>query len=410
MKNIVLIFLTLVLQIDLKAQTIKILFDATKAETAGNADWVIDADQHNLDWNPGPILNGGDESNAQQFPTPDQSTVISSTAETYWEGSLSAWGIDMVKRGYHVETLPYNGAITYGNTSNAQDLSNYKVFIIDEPNIRFTSVEKTAMLNFVQNGGGLFMISDHTVSDRNGDGWDSPHIWNDFMDTNTVHPFGIHFDYANFSQTTSNVANLPGDPLLHGIMGNVTEVKWSGGTSMTLSTANNASVKGVVFKTGASTTGTTNVLVAYATYGSGRVAAMADSSPADDGTGDPNDQLYNGWIQDASGNHEKIIVNATIWLATEATHVSDYPNIETKMIYIYPNPSSNIVNIDIPKNMNLNSAQIIISDIVGKKVLQLDKITNYSISFSVNQLKEGLYFVHLNEDGVLKDLSKLMIQ
>ena len=27
---------------------IKILFDATKAETAGNADWVIDADNHNL--------------------------------------------------------------------------------------------------------------------------------------------------------------------------------------------------------------------------------------------------------------------------------------------------------------------------------------------------------------------------
>jgi hypothetical protein len=30
-----------------KAQ-IKILFDATKAEMAGNGDWVIDADLHNL--------------------------------------------------------------------------------------------------------------------------------------------------------------------------------------------------------------------------------------------------------------------------------------------------------------------------------------------------------------------------
>jgi len=40
------------------AQT-KILFDATKAETAGNADWVIDVDAHNLGYSGGPAqLNG----------------------------------------------------------------------------------------------------------------------------------------------------------------------------------------------------------------------------------------------------------------------------------------------------------------------------------------------------------------
>jgi len=38
------------------------------------------------------------------------------------------------------------GKITYGNSSNPQDLSNYAVFVVDEPNIRFTSTEKTAIL------------------------------------------------------------------------------------------------------------------------------------------------------------------------------------------------------------------------------------------------------------------------
>ena len=163
---------------------VKILYDATKAETAGSADWVIDADAHDLGYSSGPaILGGGNESDPQRLPTPDQSTVTSSTVETYWEGALSAWGIDMVKKGYYVETLPYNGSITYGNTSNVQDLSNYKVFIVDEPNIRFTAVEDTAIMQFVRNGGGLFMISDHEGSDRNNDGYDSPHIWQLFMDT-----------------------------------------------------------------------------------------------------------------------------------------------------------------------------------------------------------------------------------
>jgi hypothetical protein len=42
-----------------KAQT-KILFDATKAEMAGNGDWVIDADSHNLKANSnGTVTTGG---------------------------------------------------------------------------------------------------------------------------------------------------------------------------------------------------------------------------------------------------------------------------------------------------------------------------------------------------------------
>ncbi len=302
---------------------VKILFDATKAETAGSADWVIDADLHNIGYSTGPaVVGSGSESNPQRFPTPLQSTVTTATAETYWEGGLSAWGIDCVNRGYEVETLPYNGAITYGNTSNAQDLGNYKIFVVCEPNIVFTATEKTAILNFISNGGSLFMISDHNGSDRNNDGWDSPHIWDDLMTNNTVqtNPFGISFDYADFSGTTTNVLSSPTDSLLHGPMGNVSEAEWSDGTSMTLSTAANPTVKGIIFKSG-STTANTNVMCAYARYGNGKIAALGDSSPFDDGTGDPNDALYNGYFSDAAGNHRLLIMNATIWLATTNLYI-----------------------------------------------------------------------------------------
>src|SRR5215471_4473815 len=85
----------------IKAQTgIKILFDASKAETAGNADWVIDADSHNIGYTNGPAVVGqGSESNPQQIPTPAQSGITASTSETYWQGALSAWGVDCVKQG-----------------------------------------------------------------------------------------------------------------------------------------------------------------------------------------------------------------------------------------------------------------------------------------------------------------------
>lgn len=294
--------------------TIKILFDATKAETAGNADWVVDADTYNLSWTSSGVTTSGSEANPQRIPTPAQSGITSSSTETYWKGALSAWAVDCAKKGYVIETLPYNGSITYGNTSNAQDLSNYNVFIIDEPNVKFTATEKTAIIQFVQNGGKLVMISDHTVSDRNSDGYDSPAIWNDLMTNNTVqtNPFGITFDLANISGTYSYVANLSSDPILHGSYGDVTQVKWSNGTTMTLSTTANSTVKGLVFST--SSLGTTGVLVACATFGSGKVFAIGDSSVPDDGTGDTGDTLYNGYTGDASGNHRVLLMNAILWL------------------------------------------------------------------------------------------------
>ena len=179
----------------------KFLFDATKAETAGNADWVIDQDN----------------STPQRIPTPLQATITAGTAETYWTGAISAWGIALAKQGHTVETLPSSGSITYGNASNTQDLSRYDVFIIDEPNIRFTASEKTAILNFISNGGGLFMISDHNISDRNNDGWDSPAIWNDLMTNNGAvnNPFGFSIDLTNFTQVTSNVLSSS-NPILNG--------------------------------------------------------------------------------------------------------------------------------------------------------------------------------------------------
>jgi hypothetical protein len=164
------------------------------------------------------------------------------------------------------------------------------------------------------------MVSDHTASDRNNDGYDSPEIWNDLMTNNGIqsNPFGIIFDLVSISQTTTNIPNLPADPILHGVMGDVTSAMWSAGTTMTISPSANSSVIGTIYKTGVSF-GNTNVMFAYASYGNGRVAAIGDSSPCDDGSGDNNDVLYDGWIADAGGNHERLIMNATIWLASSAS-------------------------------------------------------------------------------------------
>jgi hypothetical protein len=275
----------------------KYLFDNTKAETAGNADWVMDQD-----------------ASPQQFPTPLQSTVTATTAETYWTGAISSWGIALVKAGQTVETLPSTGTITYGNTANPQDLSKYNVFVVDEPNIRFTAAEKTAILAFVSNGGGLFMISDHTISDRNNDGWDSPAIWNDLMTNNgaVTNPFGFSIDLTNITQLTGNV--LTGNAtntILHGSQGNVTQLDFHNGATLTMNPAANGTVQGLIWKTGV-IQNNNNLISASSSYGTGRVYVVTDSSPIDDGTGAAGNTLFNGWN---TYSHIPLFMNASFWLA-----------------------------------------------------------------------------------------------
>ncbi len=386
MKKILSVF-TLIVFLSTNAQ-IKILFDATKAEMAGNADWVIDAD-----------FKLNNESNPQKIPTPAQSGITASTSETYWNGGISAWAIDLVKQGYYVETLPRTGGvISYGNPNNNQDLSNYKVFIVTEPNIQFTMAEKDAIINFVKNGGGLYMIADHDNSDRNGDGWDSPAIWNDLVSTNSVvaNPFGITFDVVTFSQTTTNFANIPSNTILNGSAGTPKAMQFSSGASMTLNKTANPSVQGLVFKTGASTTGTTNVMFATATYGAGKVCALGDSSVPDDGTGDTGDNLYDGYFADASGNHRPLLINSVIWLATSSGLATDDIMKPELSVNIYPNPSSDYVYVQSKTSEKYHLTLMDSSGKVLQSIPNTDKI-------SITSYPKGIYYLVIKNDKGFKN-------
>src|ERR1043166_5208151 len=107
------LFLWLLILVPAYAQQKSILFDAKHAQTAGNADWTLDEDSCGV---------------AQRYPTPDQAGITASTAETYWSGAFSAMGVDLDKKGFHVESPPTSARISYGDATNAQDLTNYNVF------------------------------------------------------------------------------------------------------------------------------------------------------------------------------------------------------------------------------------------------------------------------------------------
>jgi hypothetical protein len=276
----------------------RVLFDNSKAETAGNADWIIGTSQ------PDPTA---------QNPSPQ--------TEKDWTGALSAWGVALQKTGqYSLKTLPAGNTISYGNTANALDLSHFDEFVLPEPNVVLSAAEKAAVVHFVQNGGGLFMVSDHTGSDRNNDGWDSPKIINDLMANNGVtgpDPFGISVDLKNIASDHPVAITSAGDPILNGAFGTVRHSLIANGTTFTLKPADNPAVRGLVYLS-TSNPGNANAFFATSTFGSGRVAVWGDSSPIDDGTGQPSNNLFNGWA-DPTADNAALGLNATAWLAGSGT-------------------------------------------------------------------------------------------
>ena len=322
------------------AHAARFLFDADHGQSAGNADWVIDADLHNLTWNSSgtfTVNTGGNESNAQRFPTPAANTIVAGSLETNWTGAISAWAIDLVKRGHSVETLPAGTTFTY-STSNTQDLTNYDVVIIDEPNILFALAEKQALLSFVSNGGSLFMISDHVVSDRNGDGQDSVSIWNDFLTNNLVanNPFGIIFRStgtgSNSSGNNTFFHNIVGDPILNGPVGLATNCAYFNGNEFQIDNTLNSTVTSRMWF-GLVTDSNNFCAVASLGYGNGRVVVAGDSSMFDDGTGDTNDtSLFDGYTTDAGGVQHIWILNASEWLAAPFAVVASPTNSWTNSV------------------------------------------------------------------------------
>ncbi|MDX2592469.1 MULTISPECIES: hydrolase [Streptomyces] len=278
------------------ATTHRVLFDNAHAETAGNADWIVSTSQ------PDPL---GQNS--------------SPSAETDWTGALSSWGVALQKAGgYSLKTLPSGSSLSYGGSS-ATDLSNFDTLVLPEPNTLFTTAEKTAIMTFVKNGGGLFMISDHTGADRNNDGQDAVEILNDLMTNNSVDstdPFGFSIDSLSIGSDYPSAISDSTDPVLHGSFGTVTKSLIASGTTATLKPADNSAVKGLLYRTGYS--GNTGAFFLTSAFGSGRVAFWGDSSPIDDGTGQSGNTLYDGW-KDSGATNAALALNATAWLAGSGT-------------------------------------------------------------------------------------------
>ena len=127
--------------------------------------------------------------------------------------------------------------------------------------------------------------------------------------------------------------------------------------------------------------------MASATYGTGKVVVFGDSSPCDDGSGDNNDNLYDGWVTDANGNHRILIMNATIWLATSNGSSIIENNSTTKLINYGNSFKINTENYS-------GKLEINVFDISGRKIYSNENLISEQ-EFEIQNIENGIYIYQI---------------
>lgn len=259
----------------------RVMFDDSHEQRAGNADWVIDND----------------------VPKPSPSAP---TQEADWKGAYSAWGFALYQTGrFQVET----------NRSTFSDglLSGVDVLIIPEPNEPFTDSEITVLRSYLSGGGGVLLMANHSGSDRDSDGWDAVRVWEDVL-TSFSPKLGVTFEKVRETDDPcSNLFSDVLDPVMSGPFGLVRYMGFNAGSLLDFDLSVNPSLVGLAWPD-SSTQDSTGAWAVRGYYGAGRFVIISDSSPADDGTGQSGDELYNSWDYEGQQN-AAFHLNATAWLA-----------------------------------------------------------------------------------------------
>ncbi|MGF9697386.1 DUF5689 domain-containing protein [Paenibacillus sp. MABNR03] len=289
----------------------KVLFDNTHAQTAGAADWVID-------------------------------------------GGFSDFGNALANDGYDVKELRKATPFTY------DDLKDYNVFVIAEPNVPFKATEQAALKEYVEKGGSIFFIGDHYNADRNKNRWDGSEAFNGYRRGAFEDPakgmsaeernseamqnvtstdwlsenFGVRFRYNALGDI--NATNIVPSEQAFGITEGVSAVAMHAGSTLAITDPTKA--KGIVYlpKTNAAWPNAVDQgvyngggieegpYVAVSKLGAGKAAFIGDSSPVEDAspkylreeTG-ARKTTYDGFKEVDDG---VLLVNTINWLATQESY------------------------------------------------------------------------------------------
>ncbi len=105
--------------------------------------------------------------------------------------------------------------------------------------------------------------------------------------------FGIRYDLNEVVEDPlTNIDDRQGIPVIQGIFGQVGVIGINNGATLTIT--DGVQTQGIAWLNNAPR-GLTDVVAAVSSFGAGKVFLIGDSSPFEDGTGQPGDLIFDSW-------------------------------------------------------------------------------------------------------------------
>lgn len=116
---------------------------------------------------------------------------------------------------------------------------------------------------------------------------------------------------------------------------------------------------------------------------------------------------YIAFVYEATNNWFTVAVDS-VAIIPDNVPVNIIDTYLEKNINVFPNPTSDRVNLSIPNSIKLDKTELNIFNSVGQKV-KSQPINNHEINFDCSQLADGVYFYHVIRNGTLVKMAKLII-
>ncbi len=203
-----------------------------------------------------------------------------------WNGDgnfLTTWRDGLVANSFTVDKLHPS---SLGNLT-PENLAPYDMLVTNQPLLNYTSQEVQAVEEWVQAGGGLFIVGD------NPNVIDNHHL--NFL----INPYGIQFNH-----TVSAYSQAVGVFDMHPTTEGCTSLNYHGATNLVLS--------GSAYPLWSYTAG--EVAAGAVEYGEGRVVVICDAN-----------SVLDTWITEADNN--QFAMNVANWLTTSKAQVLLYHDV-----------------------------------------------------------------------------------
>jgi hypothetical protein len=231
-----------------------VLYDDTHGQTAGNADWTIN-------------------------------------------GAYSEMADLLKANGFVIDSLK---AVAPDRKITHELLSKYQALILAEPNNPYNAQEMKAIVDFVKNGGGAFLIGDHGGADRDNDGWDAVKAINAFSSA-----LGFKYTGDTFSEAPVRGTFNKEHPATYGIRA---IGAWAASTILPVDAPNCTFTELIGSRT------KKGAYLAAIEVEKGRVIVLGDSSPFDDGVGSGGKKALHDSYDSFMYSHPQMAYNAMKWV------------------------------------------------------------------------------------------------